>query len=85
MPGINSIRDLSPGDLYTQTGRDVYELVAICERPTLVMRNIVTGDEIRGAYDGPNFGKMIRLIPSEAVTAQPLGCVDHTQESGGAP
>ena len=70
MPGINSTRELEPGDLFTINGKDVWECTGWCNEPTVHMRNIRTGETTGGAVGCLNLSKFIKLKPEENGNAR---------------
>ena len=49
MSGINSLNGIKPGDLYTTDGQDLWRVESMCERPTITLRNLDSGERCGGA------------------------------------
>lgn len=46
---IGSLDGIEPSDLFTQDDGSVWRVVSFCERPTITLRNLETGETVSGA------------------------------------
>ena len=66
MTGIHHLGGVDCNDLYTTDGKDVWRVISMCERPTITLKNVETGEETGGAVGCPNVAEFKRLIPQES-------------------
>jgi hypothetical protein len=62
--GLASVPD-KPGELYTTTGDDVWEVVSFFAIPSVTLKNIQTGETLTGGVGCLNFKDFRRLVPAE--------------------
>jgi len=66
---ISSVHSLTPGDLYTTDGKDVWEIESFCEHPTVTLKNVRTGERIGGAVGCRNVADFVPLKPTEPLSS----------------
>lgn len=59
---INSLKGIKPGMLFTETGTQVWEVVSMCELPTITLRNLRTKEEVGGAVGCLNLENFVPLV-----------------------
>ena len=60
---INTTHDLMPGDLFTKDGKDVWEVVAIRQVPSVVLKNLRDNIEEDFCLGGTMAKSYVRLLP----------------------
>jgi len=58
---IDSLEGVKPGDLYTTNGEDVWEVTALCQSPTIELRNLRTNAERGGAVGCLLLGSFVKI------------------------
>lgn len=61
--GIHTLAGIRPGDLYTTDGQDVWRVQSLCERPTVTLVNVESGERTGGAVGSLNVSDFRRLVP----------------------
>ncbi len=67
MVSIDHIEDVEAGQLYTQNGNDVWEVKSYFSRPSLILKNLQTGEEMNGGIGCLNFRRFERLVPKNKI------------------
>lgn len=62
---IISLERVNPGDLYTTTGRDIWQVLDVFKEPTIILKNTATGDTLEGPCGHSMFDQFVRLIPEQ--------------------
>lgn len=61
---IDHLEDMEPGALFTQDGKDVWEVLYFYTLPTITLRNIRTSETISGAIGCLNLKPFVPLKPT---------------------
>jgi hypothetical protein len=77
---IQSVHNLTPGDLFTTDGRDVWEIVSFCEHPTVTLKNVRTGETTYGAVGCRNLANFVPLRPAEPIIGKIYGGIEQTPD-----
>jgi len=67
MVSIDNIDGVEPGQLYTKNGKDVWEVKSYFSRPSLILKNLHTGEEMNGGVGCLNFKSFEKLVPAKAL------------------
>lgn len=71
-PYITRDAEAEVGQLFTRNGEDVYELISYCDRPSVKLKDIRTGEVIHVPVGTPRSEEFIRLLPALSPQQNPL-------------